>query len=664
MNTEPPTAANLYFTVFPDPQIARRLEHLLTEWDPNASVQTVSSLAELYNLLPSIPGKAILLIDLIWDGQNASDILLSLPDSYPQLAFLIASETDITGILPAYFPIPHIRDLNDTHKILSTVAALAEDLRGTRIGPYQIQNFAGQTYLGRNYQARQTSINRDVHLTVLPLFSPDETLAEFTAISTARARNICPQTYSIYEETSADGRHYLAQEPITNPSLLQLSLQETRFDSRLIASIIATTAGVLARLHRQNIPYLPIHGSHITLSPTGLIKLANTALPPASPMPAMPGELQELAKIIQPFISPANPIDPRLSQVLHNMAGGLVDCDTVISITAQVNLELAPIKQIAERQTAIKARAEVAKAKKNLWLAASLGGGAIAALLILVIINVALMLFDVPGRDFSQQIKIPAGTVQFGTRQNPKSAQLPEFYIDQYEVTIGQYEKFLKAMEEEKAGNPDAYKKYLPPGAGTYKDNFIPYDWSNIKKTLRRRFPQPLYGGNRVTRDTAIFNIRYLDAFAYAKWAGKRLPTELEWQRAAGGNDNWPYPWGKDYKADYKPDNAVCNAYPNLVKAKKLLHPGPQIVDKCQTDKSPFGVIGMAGNVSEWVSLSPDLGPLPEKYKDCMPMKGANYSSAQLIPSTYNRQPQMLLPEGSVNNGLGFRCVSDKPVKK
>jgi formylglycine-generating enzyme required for sulfatase activity len=664
MNTETPAAANLYFIVFPDFQIARHLEHLITEWDTNASVQVVPGLAELYNLLPSAPDKAIVLVELIWDGQDASDILLSLLYSYPQLAFLIAGEADINSILPPYFPIPHVQDLNDTNKILSTISALTEDLRGTRIGPYQVQNFAGQNYLGRTYQAYQPSINRDVHLTVLPLFSSDEARVEFTEISAARARNIFPQIYSIYEENSVDGRHYVAQEPVTNPSLLQLGLQEVRFDSRLIANIVATVTKVLAHLRNKNIPYQPIRSGHITISQEGVIKLVNTALPPASPMPDMLEELHELAKIIQPFISPTEPIDPRLNQILHNMANGLVDFNAVIDITGQVNLELAPVKQVAERKTAVKAKEEVVKAKKNMWLVASLGAGAIAALLILVLINVALMLFDVPGRDFSQQIKIPAGTVQFGTRQNPQSAQLPEFYIDQYEVTIGQYEKFLKAMEEEKAGNPDAYKKYLPPGTDTYKDNFIPYDWNNIKKNLRKRFPQKLYGGNRVTRDTAVFNVNYIDAHAYAKWAGKRLPTELEWQRAAGGTDNWPYPWGKDYKADYKPDNAVCNAYPDLVKAKKLLYPGPQIVDKYQADKSPFGVIGMAGNVSEWVSPSPELGPLPEKYKDRVPMKGANYSSAQLIPNTYNRQPPMMLSEDAVNNGLGFRCAGDKPVKK
>ncbi|MDR0532926.1 MAG: SUMF1/EgtB/PvdO family nonheme iron enzyme [Verrucomicrobiales bacterium] len=667
MSTHPAAASNLYFVVFPDFQAARRLERLITEWDSNAVVHVVPGLAELYNQLPSVPDKAIVLIDLIWDGQDASDILLSLLYSYPQLAFLIVSDSDVASILPPYFPIPHIQGFNDTNRILSDVSSLTEDLRGTRIGPYQIQNFAGQNYLGRTYQAYQAAINRDVHLTVLPLFANDDTRTEFSNISAAWARNIFPQIYSIYEENAVDGRHYVAQEPVTNPSLLQLSLQEVHFDSRLIASILATTVKVLAHLQSKGIPYQPIRSSHITISQQGVIKLVNTALPSTSPMPDMLEELHELAKILHPFQPPDNALDPRLNQILQNMAGGLTDFNTVIDVAEKVNLELAPVKQVVERKTAVAAKQEVEKAKKSMWLVTYLSVASITILIISLLIMCIPMLFpdkfQTPGRDFSDQIKIPAGPVTYGPTSNQQTAQLPEFYIDKYEVTIGQYEKFLKALDAEIKKDPEAYKKYLPPEA-VAKYNFVPYDWINIKKTLRKGIPQPTYGTNRVTRDTAVFNVDYFDAYAYAKWAGKRLPTELEWQRAAGGNDNFPYPWGKDYKKDYIPDNAVCNAYPDLVKAKRFLYPGPQIVDKYTADKSPFGVIGMAGNVSEWVSLSPELGPLTAKQENCMPIKGANFSSPQLIPNTYNRQPGMVIPEDSMNNGLGFRCASDKPVTK
>ncbi|MDR1145427.1 MAG: formylglycine-generating enzyme family protein [Verrucomicrobiales bacterium] len=661
-----PAAANCYFIAVPDPAAASRLARLITDRDAGASVQLAPGLAELYNLLPTAPDRTVVLIELVWNGEHATDILLSLLYNYPQLAWLIVSEADPAAILPPYFPIPHVQGLDRAEEILAASAALTEDLRGTQLGSYQIQQFAGQSYLGRAYQAHQAAINRLAHLTVLPADATAAARAEFAQIAAARARNIFPQIYSIYEESAAAGRPFIAEEPVTAPSLLQYSLQHAAFDSRLVANLLATCARTLAHLRAGQIPYQPIHGSHITVSPDGVIRLANTALPPGAPLPEPGAELRALAGIVRGVIQPGQPVDPRLLQILHRMTDGQADYDTVSSAAETVSLALAPVKQVAERQSAIKAKQEISKAKKHSLLVTYLSAGSIALLLIFVIIQVILMFIEVPGRDLGDQVRIPAGTVEFNTPAGKQTAQLAEFYMDKYEVTIGQYEKFLKAMTAEQQRDPDAYKKYLPPGVTIHRDNFTPHDWASIRKTLRRGLLQPAYGGNRVTRDTPVFNVDYPDAYAYAKWAGKRLPTELEWQRAAGGDGNWPYPWGQDYQADYRPEMAVCSAVrPDAKPLQKLRYPGPQIVDKFTRDQSPFGIIGMAGNVSEWVALSPELGPLPAKYQaDFYPMQGANFSSPQLIPSTYHRRPQLLLPDDTVQIGLGFRCASDRPVKR
>ncbi|MDR2463765.1 MAG: SUMF1/EgtB/PvdO family nonheme iron enzyme [Verrucomicrobiales bacterium] len=649
---------NLYCVVFPDPQISRRLEKLICDWDANAQVQIIPGLEELYSHLPTVAEKAVVLISLVWNEHNIADILPSLSHSYPHLAFLIVSDLPAS----AYFPIPQVRSQDD-NEVLTAVASLSEDLRGTELGAYQLRQFAGQNYLGRVYHAFQPAINREVQLTVLPPHADDAQRSAFSATASAWAGNVFPQIYSIYEENSADGRQYVAQEPVTDTSLLQLGLQKVSLNSRLIAGIVATVAKTLAHLHEKNIPYQPINAGHITLSPEGTIRLVNTALPAGSPMPEAREELRRLAQIIRPFIAPLPPIDARLRQALDNMDRGQADFASVIGVAEQTNLALAPVKKVAERKSAVKAKQEVTKARKNSWLVMSIAAGAVGALVLVILLNVVLMLIDVPGRDLSQQIEIPAGTVQFyDTQKKLQTAEIGKFYLDQYEVTIGEYEKFLKAMEEEKLKDPKAHEKYLPADSKYSKEDFEPLDWKNIQRALRKTFPQRTYGSNRITRDTPVFNIDYIDAYAYAKWAGKRLPRELEWQRAASGNDNFAYPWGKDYKTDYQPDNTICNAYPDLIRAKKNRWPGPQIVDSFPADKSPFGIIGMAGNVSEWVDFSPELGPLKDVNQERRSTKGANFTSPQLVPNSYNRT--QLLLEGSKTTSLGFRCASDQPMKK
>lgn len=136
------------------------------------------------------------------------------------------------------------------------------------------------------------------------------------------------------------------------------------------------------------------------------------------------------------------------------------------------------------------------------------------------------------------------------------------FYIDKYEVTNKEYAEFDKTY------------KYLPSKAN---------------------YP--------------VVNITYYQAQEYALWKGKRLPTEIEWEAAARGELGRLFPWGESIditKCRSKEIKMKNDRTSNNVKA----FPG---------DKSPFGVIGMAGNVSEWTSSN------YLKYKNTF-HKGRNYS--------------------------------------
>jgi formylglycine-generating enzyme required for sulfatase activity len=86
--------------------------------------------------------------------------------------------------------------------------------------------------------------------------------------------------------------------------------------------------------------------------------------------------------------------------------------------------------------------------------------------------------------------------------------------------------------------------------------------------------------------DLPVTGINWDDANAYCKWAGKRLPSEIEWEKAARGPSGQAYPWGSQFSAE--------NAH--------LSGETPVSIRAFEADTSPFGVRGMAGNVSEWVS--------------------------------------------------------------
>jgi formylglycine-generating enzyme required for sulfatase activity len=134
---------------------------------------------------------------------------------------------------------------------------------------------------------------------------------------------------------------------------------------------------------------------------------------------------------------------------------------------------------------------------------------------------------------------------------------LKAFYIDKYEVTNQQYYIFCQATGRHPPPHWKPYQKY-PDGAGS-----LP-----------------------------VTHVSFFDATAYAEWAGKRLPREAEWEKAARGYDGWIYPWGNEFSLDAA----------NLSQSVKLkTGKGLKPVGSYPASSSPFGTEDMVGNVWEWV---------------------------------------------------------------
>jgi len=172
-------------------------------------------------------------------------------------------------------------------------------------------------------------------------------------------------------------------------------------------------------------------------------------------------------------------------------------------------------------------------------------------------------------KDESEMVLIPAGNFLYGSREDDKEADtrekpqqsiyVPDFYMDMYPVTNAQYKKFV----DETGHRPPDKADY---GTPTWKGRAFPPDKA----------------------DHPVVCVSWEDAMAYAKWAGKRLPSEVEWEKAARGTDGRRYPWGNEFEAKR------CN-YGGKYK-------GTTQIDKFESGKSPYGCYDMAGNVWEWCS--------------------------------------------------------------
>jgi formylglycine-generating enzyme required for sulfatase activity len=158
-------------------------------------------------------------------------------------------------------------------------------------------------------------------------------------------------------------------------------------------------------------------------------------------------------------------------------------------------------------------------------------------------------------KDGSEMALVTGGASVLGHNGGPPESSpeirvvLDSFYMDTNEVTLRQYERFREESNEEKGRN--FFKPSLNHASGP---------------------------------DYPVLGVTLLQAQSYARWAGKEIPTEAEWERAARGEAGFRHPWGNG-RAIWKQDRRLDEIDP---------------VRSFQTDASPFGIYDLAGNAREW----------------------------------------------------------------
>lgn len=249
---------------------------------------------------------------------------------------------------------------------------------------------------------------------------------------------------------------------------------------------------------------------------------------------------------------------------------------------------------------------------------------------------------QLPAHD--EMILIPAGPFLMGSDKkvdrNAYLAELPQrkihldaYEIDKFEVTTVQFLKFVLA-------------KGLPPLIDWQ------YDGGNFQETMVNH---------------PVMHVSWDDADAYCRWAGKRLPTEAEWEKAARGDDGRIYPWGNQM-AGLSRSNFGRTGLSGPVRDRPerlLLYPPIISVDKYDNAVSPYGIFQMSGNVAEWVAdwydpkyyaSAPDRNPKGPENGTQRGFRGGGWIDS--TPSVRAAQRNGTDPSTKMN-WMGFRCARD-----
>ncbi|KUH95659.1 formylglycine-generating enzyme family protein [Mycobacterium sp. IS-3022] len=293
----------------------------------------------------------------------------------------------------------------------------------------------------------------------------------------------------------------------------------------------------------------------------------------------------------------------------------------------------------------------------------------------------------------TELVELPGGSFRMGsTKFYPEEApahtvHVSAFAVDRHPVTNAQYAEFVAATGyrtvAEEAPDPRLYPGAAPQdlvaGALVFRPTPGPVDLRDWRQWWRWtpgadwRHPFGPDSGNRTFADRLdhpVVQIAYPDAAAYARWAGRRLPTEAEWEYAARGGAITTYPWGEEAAPDGR---LMANTWQGRFPYRNTGARGWVGTSPVGTfPPNGFGLVDMIGNVWEWTTTQFFAHHrLDQPVKACcapsgradpnvnQALKGGSHLCAPEYCLRYRPAARSPQSQDSATSHIGFRCVAD-----
>jgi formylglycine-generating enzyme required for sulfatase activity len=493
---------------------------------------------------------------------------------------------------------------------------------GKKLGDYELLRFIRSEGDTEVHEATQLSIDRKVTLILLnPKLSENEdSVNGFRELVRAKAQVSHPHIAAIYEGHEEEGTLFYTSELISGQNLSNAHHYGIKLSDEYIIKLLKTVVETQLYLKHNQINHQTLKASHIYLNPDGMTRIANTAINHQRKNTTEENNIRYLGKILQEFIdedkSKAGSI---LLEVMRHESGP----NTWEKLNQNISKsEKGPSETLHLPDDSIIPRNKISR----IW----------AFPAIILLIATAYLIF-------SPNIKSPESIINYSdtmirieggefTYQKDTTETLPTFWIDKYEITIAQYKAFLDVIS---SSNDNEFDH---PDQPIEKFQHKPNNWDEYYKAANLGAK---YEGNSVNLNCPVIYVDWWDAYAYAKWKNRRLPTEKEWEKSARGKYGRLYPWGNELKV-LEPIND------NFIAWKPI--------DTFRADISEEGVCGLFGNVSEWTSSQE---PDPEILGEFVPIvRGGNFNySHSKMPQITTRK--ILNTRNHKTNYIGFRTVSN-----
>lgn len=517
---------------------------------------------------------------------------------------------------------------------------------GNQLGAYRILQEEEVHPWGRTFSGLQTDLNRPVTLTVAQAGPPAHAAQRefFFQEAGARSRVLHPLILTVYEAGEVGGWLYCASERVSGATLEGLLQARQKLPVSRLLQTARAVATALHYLEESGFPHVPLQPAHVLLPFEGPPRLANLATP--RPMPAARGEadLALLGKTLLALL----PVSGQGSfrALLQRTQPGSPEpfCSWELFLRGLKTWEAEEKKagRLPPEETPPPRQSRKEKQFREKKRTRAIVGACALLTLALLFWSWYSGNFSVPAmRDFARnsapvplQARVEEGEFLIGAGRR---VHIPAFTIDQTEITCRQYAAFLRWLHQ----NPSQSRTHSHPEQPADWSH-TPAGWSGFSPVALARGAAPSAETGRESADALwelpVCGVGWWDAYAYAHWAGRALPSAEEWEAAARGPRGLLFPWGDALGAGL----AHCQSPAT----------GPLPVHALQ-DRSPSGARGMAGNVVEWTDSA--CGEGSPAGPGARIVKGGHFlAPLQTLEAAAEFPPETRLPQ------LGFRTRSRK----
>ena len=492
------------------------------------------------------------------------------------------------------------------------------------IGDYELTKYLKSDKETETHIAIQRSINREVSLTLLKqnLTHSENSVNNFRECVRAKASVSHPNIVAVYEGHENEGRIFYTSELLSGQSLENTLSYGLKINQSQILDLLKVIIETQLYLKVNQIPHTPLELSEIFINPDGTIRVANTAIKKGAEISNEQNSIRYLTSNISSLV------DINTNLELFSLLNDFHASDR--SYTWERFSEAIQHYQKIHSDT-VDSTLDVQRSGHRLLFCSSV----ICALIgIFLVVYFSKNQNSPPGinnTNIDEMIRIDGGEFIY---QSDETKTLPTFWIDKYETTISQYKAFLDALENQKNAvfdHPDQPKD---------KTDHKPKYWDQYYNAA---IQGKKFMGHLITPNSPVIFVDWWDAFAYAKWKGRRLPTEEEWEKSGRGKVGNIYPWGNNSNSNF-----VEKTGDNASKW--------QPVSLIDSDVSSAGVAGLLGNVTEWtMSIQQD----PEIIGKYLPvLRGGNTeSNSKKITKLTDRKA--LKNRNFRSSVIGFRTLSE-----